>query len=102
MSASCRWKARTGHSRNCATFFFPACRYRKATCILCPLRQTILKPQPKVQWVALPPDGYMFPRKDGIVLGGTFQHRVWNTDFDTAAEDRILSQHAKFYASMKL
>jgi D-amino-acid oxidase len=63
---------------------------------------TILHPQPEVQWVALPPDLYMFPRKDGIVLGGTFQHRVSSMDLDTAAEDRILANHAKFYASMKI
>ena len=29
--------------------------------------------------------GYMFPRADGILLGGTFERDVWNTTPDPAA-----------------
>jgi len=61
---------------------------------------TILQPQPEVQYVTLPPDGYMFPRKDGIVLGGTFQHHVSTLEPDLAAEERVLASHAKFFATM--
>ena len=61
---------------------------------------TILSPQPEVQYVTLPPDGYMFPRKDGIVLGGTFQHHVSTMEPDLAAEERVLASHTKFFAGM--
>jgi D-amino-acid oxidase len=59
---------------------------------------TILKPQPEVDYLALPPDLYMFPRKDGIVLGGTFEHHVASLEPDLAAEARIMSAHARFFA----
>ena len=61
---------------------------------------TILPPQPEVRYVALPPDLYMFPRKDGVLLGGTFQHRVWTMEPDRVAEDRILDAHARFFATL--
>ncbi len=59
---------------------------------------TILKPQPEVDYLALPPDLYMFPRKDGIVLGGTFELHVASLEPDLAAEARIMSAHARFFA----
>ena len=34
---------------------------------------TILLPQPEVQYAAIARDTYMFPRSDGIVLGGTHE-----------------------------
>jgi glycine/D-amino acid oxidase-like deaminating enzyme len=61
---------------------------------------TILQPQPEIDYITLPPDLYMFPRQDGIVLGGTFQHNVWTMEPDLAAEERILSGHARFFASL--
>jgi D-amino-acid oxidase len=61
---------------------------------------TILRPQPEVDYVTLPPDLYMFPRHDGIVLGGTFERGVSTLEPDRAAEDRILAGHAKFFASL--
>jgi D-amino-acid oxidase len=61
---------------------------------------TILAPQPEIDYVTLPPDLYMFPRKDGIVLGGTFEHNVWTMEPNLAAEERILAGHAKFFAAL--
>ena len=61
---------------------------------------TILKPQPNIDYLAFPPDLYMFPRQDGILLGGTFQHRIWSLDPDRPAEDRILAAHQRFFATM--
>jgi D-amino-acid oxidase len=61
---------------------------------------TILRPQPEVDYITLPPDLYMFPRKDGIVLGGTFERGVSTLEPDRAAEDRILAGHAQFFASL--
>jgi D-amino-acid oxidase len=62
---------------------------------------TILKPQPEVDYITLPPDLYMFPRHDGIVLGGTFERGVSTLEPDRAAEDRILAGHAKFFAGLQ-
>jgi D-amino-acid oxidase len=62
---------------------------------------TILKPQPEVDYLAFPPDLYMFPRTDGIVLGGTFEHQIYSLDPDLAAEERIMAAHAKFFASLQ-
>jgi D-amino-acid oxidase len=61
---------------------------------------TILRPQPGVDYVTLPPDLYMFPRSDGIVLGGTFERGVSTLEPDRAAEDRILAGHAKFFSAL--
>jgi glycine/D-amino acid oxidase-like deaminating enzyme len=62
---------------------------------------TILRPQPEVDYITLPPDLYMFPRRDGIVLGGTFERGVSTLEPDRAAEDRILAGHAKFFSALR-
>ncbi len=61
---------------------------------------TILQPQPEIDYVALPHGLYMFPRQDGIVLGGTFEHNVSTMEPNIAAEERILAGHAKFFAEL--
>jgi glycine/D-amino acid oxidase-like deaminating enzyme len=61
---------------------------------------TILQPQPEVDYITLPPDLYMFPRADGIVLGGTFEHRVATLEPNLPAMDRILDGHARFFAAL--
>jgi glycine/D-amino acid oxidase-like deaminating enzyme len=61
---------------------------------------TVLRPQPEVDYVTLPPDLYMFPRTDGIVLGGTFERGNWTLEPDPAAEARILAGHAKFFSTL--
>jgi len=60
---------------------------------------TILEPQPDVNYVYLA-DGplYMFPRDDGIVLGGTFEPRNWSTSVDLATQARILAAHEAIFA----
>ena len=45
-------------------------------------------------------DLYMFPRRDGIVLGGTFERGVATLEPDPAAADRILAGHAKFFSTL--
>jgi len=61
---------------------------------------TILQPQPEVRYVTLPPDLYMFPRTDGIVLGGTFEKNVWTLEVNSAAEERILQGHTRVFAQL--
>ncbi|MEQ7873828.1 FAD-dependent oxidoreductase [Sphingomonas sp. ASV193] len=57
----------------------------------------ILEPQPEVRYAFQGRAGYMFPRPDGIVLGGTYQRDVWDTSVDPAAIAGILkSQKALF------
>jgi D-amino-acid oxidase len=58
---------------------------------------TFLLPQPEIQYAVVPGDLYMFPRSDGILLGGTHETGVWSLDPDLAAKERILSRHREFF-----
>ena len=57
----------------------------------------ILEPQPEVRYAALGGFGYMFPRADGILLGGTFERDVWDITPDPADIGRILTSHKRFF-----
>jgi glycine/D-amino acid oxidase-like deaminating enzyme len=62
---------------------------------------TFLLPQPEIDYITLSPNGlYMFPRSDGILLGGTFERGNWSLDPDPAAMARILDGHQRFFAGM--
>ena len=58
---------------------------------------TFLLPQPEVGYAVLNGQYYMFPRSDGILLGGTHEEGVWSLEPDLAARDRILSAHRAFF-----
>jgi glycine/D-amino acid oxidase-like deaminating enzyme len=60
----------------------------------------ILEPQPEVRY-AYTGDGYMFPRPDGIVLGGTFELDQWDTTPQPEAISRILAVHKRFFAGFR-
>jgi len=62
---------------------------------------TFLLPQPEVDYITLADDLYMFPRSDGILLGGTHQEGVWSLDPDLQAKQRILAGHAAIFQAMK-
>jgi glycine/D-amino acid oxidase-like deaminating enzyme len=62
---------------------------------------TFLLPQPEVRYAVLRGDLYMFPRSDGILLGGTHESGVWSLDPDPAAKERILSRHRAFFESFR-
>ncbi len=62
---------------------------------------TFLLPQPEVEYVTLADELYMFPRSDGILLGGTHDTGVWSLEPDLAAKQRILSGHAAIFQNMK-
>jgi D-amino-acid oxidase len=63
---------------------------------------TILLPQPEVDYITLPSNGlYMFPRSDGILLGGTQERGVWTLEPDPEAEERILEGHQRFFGAMR-
>lgn len=68
-----------------------------------PIRGQIvmLAPQPDVQYAYTLPDGYMFPRGDGIVLGGTFERGVWDTAPDPETIAGIIESHRNVFASVR-
>jgi len=63
---------------------------------------TVLLPQPEVNYMALMEDElYMFPRTDGILLGGTFEKDEWSLSVNETAKARVLQGHAKFFSSFR-
>ena len=58
---------------------------------------TFLLPQPEVNYIVLAGDLYMFPRKDGILLGGTHVRGDWSLEPDLAAKSRVLAGHAALF-----
>jgi len=63
---------------------------------------TVLLPQAEVNYVALMEDDlYMFPRTDGILLGGLFQEGEWSLSVDEVTRARVLRGHAQFFGSFR-
>jgi len=61
-----------------------------------------LLPQAEVDYCTVGPDGnYMFPRHDGILLGGSRERGVETIDTDAATTDRILRENAELFAGMR-
>jgi len=61
-----------------------------------------LLPQPEVDYCTVGPDGnYMFPRHDGILLGGSRERGVENTDTDAVTTDRILRENGELFTRMR-
>ena len=61
----------------------------------------ILEPQPEVRYAAQGGWGYMFPRPDGIVLGGTFERGIWDATPQPEDIARIVASHKRFFESMR-
>jgi D-amino-acid oxidase len=61
----------------------------------------ILEPQPEVHYAFTGGPGYMFPRPDGIILGGTFEVGQWDTTPEPATIARIVENHKRFFASLR-
>jgi D-amino-acid oxidase len=51
----------------------------------------ILLPQPGIDYNLITGSHYMFPRTDGMVLGGTFERGNWSLEPDPLTRDRILN-----------
>ena len=60
----------------------------------------VLLPQPEIDYCYLS-SGYMFPRRDGIILGGTFDHNDWSLEPRADQRDWILETHAQVMKGMK-
>ena len=61
----------------------------------------MLLPQPEVDYIMIKGDYYMFPRRDGIVLGGTHERDEWRLDVDPAVTARILENHRAIFEGMR-
>lgn len=61
----------------------------------------VLLPQPEVRYAFAGEAGYMFPRSDGIILGGTFERDVWETTPDPADIARIVQSHKRLFEGFR-
>ena len=61
----------------------------------------ILLPQPEVRYAFAGDAGYMFPRADGILLGGTFERNEWEEVPEPAAIQRIIASHKSFFEGFR-
>lgn len=71
---------------------------------LTPIRGQLvfLLPQPEIDYMTVGPgDIYMFPRRDGILLGGSHERSDWDTAPDSATTARILRENAALFASVR-
>jgi glycine/D-amino acid oxidase-like deaminating enzyme len=60
----------------------------------------ILLPQPEIDYCYLS-SGYMFPRRDGIILGGTFDHGDWSLTPNPEQANWMLETHMSIMKGMK-
>jgi len=64
---------------------------------------TVLVPQPEVDYglVSTSSDLYMFPRRDGIILGGSHEEGEWSLEPSKTEGDRIFHGHQQLFSEMK-
>ncbi|HMH44351.1 MAG TPA: FAD-dependent oxidoreductase [Pyrinomonadaceae bacterium] len=60
----------------------------------------VLMPQPEIDYCYLS-RGYMFPRRDGIILGGTFDHNDWSLAPRPEQAAGILEVHSEIMKGVK-
>ncbi len=61
----------------------------------------VLLPQPEIDYIYLGGSAYMFPRRDGIILGGTWDRDRWELEPDPEQTAEILESHAEVMKRMK-
>ena len=62
---------------------------------------SFLLPQDEVNYIILGNGGrYMFPRSDGILLGGSFERNNWSLTPDPQLTSRIVNDHRRFFTAM--
>lgn len=63
---------------------------------------TFLLPQPEVNYMMGTDDHlYMFPRTDGILLGGTFETGESSLSVNEAGKARVMQGHTRFFISFR-
>ena len=60
----------------------------------------VLLPQPEIDYAYIGP-GHMFPRSDGILLGGTFDRDDWSLAVNPEHSNYILNTHTEMMKNMK-
>jgi glycine/D-amino acid oxidase-like deaminating enzyme len=61
----------------------------------------ILVPQPEVRYAYQGQAGYMFPRADGILLGGTFEPDRWEAEPQPETIERIVASHKTLFGGFR-
>ena len=61
----------------------------------------VLAPQHEVRYAFTGQAGYMFPRGDGILLGGTFERGEWDATPQPAAIASILARHQRLFNGLR-
>src|SRR5829696_3194184 len=61
----------------------------------------VLLPQPELDYGYLANSLYMFPRADGVILGGTFEAGNWSMDADEATTTRIIEGNAQIARGLR-
>lgn len=61
----------------------------------------ILLPQPEIGYAFTGEAGYMFPRADGIILGGTFERDVFVAEPEPADIAGIVDSHRRLFAGFR-
>jgi glycine/D-amino acid oxidase-like deaminating enzyme len=61
----------------------------------------ILLPQPEIRYAFMVEAGYMFPRADGILLGGTFERDEYDPTPQPEAIARILASHTTLFEGLR-
>jgi glycine/D-amino acid oxidase-like deaminating enzyme len=62
---------------------------------------SVLLPQPEVDYAMVGQGLYMFPRRDGIILGGTFERGIETMEPNPEATQRILAGHQRIFGAMR-
>jgi glycine/D-amino acid oxidase-like deaminating enzyme len=63
---------------------------------------TFLLPQPEVDYMTVGAGNiYMFPRQDGVLLGGTHERGSWNLDPDQSTVERVLRENGEIFRGMR-
>jgi glycine/D-amino acid oxidase-like deaminating enzyme len=71
--------------------------------LLTPIRGqlAILEPQPEIGYAFTGQAGYMFPRPDGILLGGTFELDQWDATPQPETIAAILASHQRLFGAFR-
>jgi D-amino-acid oxidase len=61
----------------------------------------VLLPQPEIDYCYLSGRGYMFPRRDGIILGGTWDYENWSLEPNPEQTNQILTGHSEIMQGLR-
>lgn len=61
---------------------------------------SVLLPQPEIDYTVLRGHHYMFPRRDGILLGGTFERGQSDLEPNREAEREVIEAHKAIFAPL--